>query len=93
MKRPLPWSIPRANQPAAPLPVPELRTEPVPRLAISAAEVAAALGVGLSTLSAWQREGIAPPSIVIKGGRRRLYPVDSVRAWLRDLASKGESCD
>jgi predicted site-specific integrase-resolvase len=39
------------------------------------------------TLSRWQREGLAPPSVLL--GKRRLFRKSSVESWLRnrELAS------
>lgn len=62
--------------------VPASSVEPVPRLALSARELSESLGVSERTIATWQGDGTGPPSV--KLGRLRLYPIDDVKAWLRN---------
>lgn len=50
----------------------------VPRLALTIEEACAALGVGWDF---WKAE-VAPHVRVVRRGRRKLVPVDELRAWL-----------
>ncbi|MCY2986940.1 MAG: hypothetical protein NTY19_03620 [Planctomycetota bacterium] len=54
--------------------------DPVPRVCLSRSEAAQALGIGLSTLKMMEREGSAPPALIVPGGTR-LYPVSSLVEW------------
>lgn len=56
----------------------------VPRLALSARELAESLGVSERTVAGWVSDGTAPPSF--HRGRLRLFPVAAVQAWLLDQA-------
>jgi DNA-binding transcriptional MerR regulator len=47
---------------------------------LSRSEAARALGIGVSTLQAWERDGLAPPSFTAPGGRR-MYPVSRLIEW------------
>ena len=64
-----------------------MRTEatgPVPRLALTRAEVAEALGVGLTTF----KTRIAPELRVVREGKVRLYPVSELERWLAQRAER-----
>ena len=58
-----------------------LESEPVPRLALSAAETAKALGVCKRTVDGLAVEGKLPS---VRVGQRRLFPVAALKEWLRD---------
>jgi excisionase family DNA binding protein len=61
----------------------------VPRLALSATEAAAALGVSLDFYS----QHVAPELRVVRRGRKRLVPVTEVERWLNanaTMALEGE---
>ncbi len=53
---------------------------PVPRVCLSRADAARALGLGLSTLKHLEQAGEAPPYFDAPGGRR-LYPVRGLVEW------------
>jgi hypothetical protein len=53
---------------------------PLEPLAYRPREAARAIGVCVRTLELWGKAGAGPPCAVIS--RARLYPVDSLRAWL-----------
>lgn len=80
-----PW---QASPPAAsPTEIkPPAIVAPIPRITLSPREAAAALGVGLATLTTWQRAGNGPPSFTAPDGRRRLYPVAELAGWAADQA-------
>ncbi|MBU0637643.1 MAG: helix-turn-helix domain-containing protein [Planctomycetes bacterium] len=66
----------------------EVTAAPVPRLALSAAELAAALSVSPRTLRAWRAAGqIPPPSIEI--GAIRRWAVVSIQRWLDESNKRG----
>jgi excisionase family DNA binding protein len=56
---------------------------PVPRLALSKAEAAEALGVSIDFFE----EHVMPELRVVRRGRRRLVPVPELERWLRQNAS------
>ena len=56
-----------------------LHVSPVPRLALSREEAAAALGIGLDFLD----EHVVPELRVVRRGRRKLVPVAELERWLR----------
>lgn len=61
--------------------------EHVPRLALRATEVAAALGISARTFRSWRAAGKVPaPTISI--GRVQLWSVDDLREWLAVKSSK-----
>lgn len=72
---------------------PEMRiaaaAAPPPRMALSRREMAAAVGVSERTAADWDARGVGPPSFVI--GNRRLYPVASIAAWLRERVDSRET--
>ncbi|MEP0846206.1 MAG: helix-turn-helix domain-containing protein [Phycisphaerae bacterium] len=53
------------------------------RLALSAREAAAALGISARTLWTLANRGAIPS---VKLGARRLYPVEALREWLAEQA-------
>jgi hypothetical protein len=57
---------------------------PVPRLALTRAEAAEALGVGLTTF----KTRIAPELRVVREGKVRLYPVSELERWLAQRAER-----
>ena len=58
-----------------------------PRLALKAKEAAEALGIGVQLL--WEQTNVgAIPHVRI--GRRVLYPVDRLRAWLAEQSEGGQ---
>jgi excisionase family DNA binding protein len=60
------------------------RTEPeTPCLAMRLREAAAALGISERLLWEWTDRGIVP---CVRMGKAILYPVDSLRDWLRQAA-------
>jgi excisionase family DNA binding protein len=67
-------------------------TEPeVPFLALRAREAAQALGISERLLWEWTNKGIIPH---IRLGKAILYPVDSLREWLKREAEKAvEACN
>ena len=44
------------------------------------------LGVSVSTLERWRAQGTGPKYVQEPGGRLVIYPVDELRAWLRERA-------
>lgn len=62
------------------------RISPIPRVCLSRSEAARALGIGLSTLKALERNGAAPPYFDLPGNRRR-YPVQSLTEWAERRAA------
>lgn len=62
---------------------------PVPRLALSIDELAAALGVSPRTIATWVKDGSAPPSFI--QGRLRLFPTDGVSNWLAQQVQDADS--
>ncbi len=82
-----PWKEAR-QAPAAPVTVREPAiVAQVPRVALSGRGAAAALSISLSTMAALERNGDGPPSFVLPGGRRRLYPLDLLIRWAADQAA------
>lgn len=61
------------------------RSDLVPRAAVGPEEAARYLGIGRATLYELMASGRAPPSIRI--GRRRLFRLESLDKWLRNLES------
>jgi excisionase family DNA binding protein len=55
-----------------------------PKLAVSAREAAAMLGISERLLWTWTRSGKVPH---LRLGVRVLYPVELLRAWLNEQAS------
>lgn len=55
-----------------------------PRIALTRAEAAKALGVGLTTF----KEKIAPELRVIREGKVRLYPVAELERWADERAER-----
>lgn len=60
----------------------KLEAAPIPRLALSKPEAAAALGVGPDFFD----EHVAPDLRMVRRGRRRLVPVAELERWLSDHA-------
>lgn len=58
-----------------------------PRLALRPREAAQSLGISERTLWGLTAEGAIPH---FKLGRLTLYPVDAIRAWLAEKATKAE---
>ncbi len=56
------------------------------RLGLNAAEAARALGIGKRKLWEWTNRGLIPH---VRIGRRVVYPVAAVEAWLAQQAAKG----
>jgi hypothetical protein len=56
----------------------------VPRLALTRAEAAEALGVGITTF----KTKIAPDLRVVREGKVRLYPVRELERWLEENAER-----
>lgn len=89
-QRRYPWMQGPSSKPA---PVPEpprpkLAVAPVERLGLSLHEAAAAIGVSASTLAALTKAGDGPPSFRLHRRKRRIYPTDSLRAWLAKCAAE-----
>lgn len=61
-----------------------LSTRHVPRIALTRAEAAEALGVGLTTF----KEKIAPELRVVREGKVRLYPVRELERWADERAER-----
>ncbi len=53
---------------------------------ITRAELAVELAVSVDTLCRWDTRRIGPPSV--RAGRKVLYRVESVRAWLHDKENR-----
>lgn len=65
-----------------------VKTEPeTPCLAMRAREAAKALGISERLLWEWTDKGVVPH---VRLGKAILYPVDSLRDWLRQQAQKAE---
>lgn len=82
-----PWlgtDAPEASPAAEP--VPALSAAPVPRLALTSAELGIALGVSQSTIAGWLRSGDAPPYVRLPGGRLVRFPVALAERWLAERA-------
>jgi excisionase family DNA binding protein len=58
---------------------------PMPRLALRVRDAAKALGVSERTLWAWTTQGEIP---YVRVGKIVLYPVDSLRTWLKRQAER-----
>lgn len=56
-------------------------------LALSLQEVAKLLGLSASTIRRWTRQGNPYAIPHIRAGRRILYTIDDVEAWIRRLES------
>ena len=86
-----PWKTNRQApaDPAAAVRRPELVAQ-VPRVALDSREAAAALSVSLTTLESLRRGGSGPPSFVLPGGKRRVYPVRELIEWVSSLAAAGD---
>ena len=89
-----PWLPAEAGDdaPAAELPAVATAkiTAEVPKLAMTARELAAATSLSVSTIAGLVRAGKGPPSFVVPGGRLRRFPVDGARQWVADLAEQSE---
>jgi hypothetical protein len=85
-----PWqlSVESKPTPVPDPPRPKLAVAPVERTALSLHEAAASIGVSASTLAGLGPDG--PPSFRLHRRKRRLYPVDSLRAWLARCAAEAE---
>lgn len=59
-------------------------TRHVPRIALTRAEAAEALGVGLTTF----KQRIAPELRVVREGKVRLYPVAELERWADERAER-----
>lgn len=59
-------------------------TRTVPRLALTRAEAAEALGVGITTF----KTKIAPELRVVRQGKVRLFPVAELERWLEANAER-----
>jgi excisionase family DNA binding protein len=57
---------------------------PIPRIALTPAEAAAALGVGPDFFE----EHVAPDLSVIRRGRKRLIPAAELERWARESATR-----
>jgi len=87
-----PWlAPPGGTQAAADAVAPPAIVAQVPRVTLSPAEAARALGVSVGTLRSWERQGCGPPSFVAPGGRLRLYPVALLAQWAAEQAGRGDS--
>jgi excisionase family DNA binding protein len=73
-----------AKAPRTDLVVPTCPTEPVPRIALTPAETAQALGRSERTVMSWIADGTIPS---FKLGNSRLVPVDALRAWAATMAA------
>jgi hypothetical protein len=60
------------------------RRNQVPRLALTRAEAAESLGVGITTF----KTKIAPELPVVRRGKVRLYPVPELERWLDENAER-----
>jgi hypothetical protein len=88
-----PWLRPDVSEAPGPNVDPDVVASvvaPVPRVCLSRSEAARALGIGLTTLKALEREGIAPPAFEAPGGRK-LYPVALLIKWASDKAREGNA--
>lgn len=56
----------------------------VPRLALTRAEAAASLGIGLTKFDAW----VAPDLRMIRDGKTRLVPVVELERWVIEHAER-----
>lgn len=61
-----------------------------PRLLLTSGELADRLGVSVSTVSGWARDGLITPELRTAGGHYRWLEAD-VRAQLADRWNEGES--
>jgi excisionase family DNA binding protein len=66
------------------VPAVERRVETVPRLALTPEEAAKAIGVGRSFFF----EHVLPQLELVRVGRRRIIPVDALKAWLDENAER-----
>ena len=60
--------------------------EPVPRVTLSVAEAAKALGISDRTVTTLISEGKIPN---VRVGKRRLIPVDGLREWAKNRTEGG----
>lgn len=61
------------------------KSEPAPKLLVTAQEAAEAAKVALKTLEAWRSTDKGPPFIRLTGERRGVrYPVDKLKAWIEE---------
>ena len=68
-----------------------MKTEPeTPCLAMRPREAAKALGISERLLWEWTDRGVVPH---VRMGKRIMYPVDSLRDWLRRQAQKNAGND
>jgi hypothetical protein len=58
---------------------------PIPRIALTPAEAAAAIGVGPDFFDA----NVAPDLRLIRRGRKRLIPVSELERWATENAERG----
>ncbi|MBO1361990.1 helix-turn-helix domain-containing protein [Acetobacter sacchari] len=56
-------------------------------ICLSTEDAARRIGISGPTLRRMTRDGDAPPSIIV-GRKRRLYPEESLREWVRDRTNK-----
>lgn len=88
-RRVYPWERPASNRPAPvaePIRPPAIIAQ-VPRVAVSSREAAASLNISVATLETLRRSGEGPPSLILPGGRRRLYPLAGLVRWATDRAA------
>jgi excisionase family DNA binding protein len=81
-----PWLASPQTHQAPPPAAGAVTAAPVPRLALTTQELAAAIGVSPGTITTMVRAGTAPPSMIIPNGRLRRFPVDGAREWLAERA-------
>ncbi len=72
-----------ATVPAVAKPTLVAQVQPI---CLSGHAAAAALSISKGTLETLERRGEGPPSFVLPGGRRRLYPVDLLIRWAAERA-------
>jgi hypothetical protein len=82
-------SDPEASSIAAPRVADAAIVSAIPRVCLSRAEAAQALGIGLSTLKSLESQGRSPPAFDAPGGRK-LYPVNLLIEWAADRARSGK---
>jgi len=70
--------------------VPTKGEPPIPRLALRVRDAAKALGISERTLWGWTNRGDVPH---IRIGTVILYPVDSLRDWLKQQAQRAAASD
>lgn len=62
----------------------ERHFRPVPRVALTRREAAAALGVGLTTF----KQQVQPQLRIVRRGKGRLIPVSELERWLEEKAKR-----